>query len=207
MPSYVAKRRAALALLAAIAILNLQPTFAYPTPQGRQQEECTPPPPATKLETFSAQTGVVLIRGFSRIGLIRGKGSVTVAASEFRDASNPKARVTGLSISVRESDTAGREKTSFVDYDEIDSLVKGIDYIARTDRNVTRLTNFEAEYRTKGDFSVATYSTGSGIRLAVSSGICGRVTAHLETTDLNQLKTLIENGRAVIDSALQSANR
>ena len=60
-------------------------------------------------------------------------------------------------------------------------------------QTVTSRANFVAEYRTKGDFSVVTFSAGSGIHLAISTGWCDKVTAHLETTELNQLKTLIQN--------------
>ncbi|MGB7845893.1 MAG: hypothetical protein WBL63_09785 [Candidatus Acidiferrum sp.] len=207
MPSLTRKRFLALALLTAMHILLPQPALSIPLPQGQQQEECIPPPPTTKLESFSVQTGVVLIRGISRIGFIKGKGSVTVAAMELRDSDNPDLRVTGLSITVKESEASGKEKTSYVDYDELDSLLKGIDTISRADRNITRLTDFSAEYRTKGDFSVVTFSTGSGIHLAVSSGSCGKVTAHFETTDLNQLKSLIQDGKAAIDFAPQDANQ
>lgn len=167
--------------------------------RGQEQEECVPAPPATFLERFSAQSGVVLIRGFSKIGSIRGRGSVTVAAIEIRLASNPKIRATGLSFTVSES--SAKEKTSFVDYDEIDSLLEGIEYISGADHNISHLANFIANFKTKGEFSVATYGTGSGIHLAVSSGTCGRITAHFETTELTQLKSLIENGKAAIDSA------
>ena len=102
---------------------------------------------------------------------------------------------------------AGAWGPGTVDYDEIDSLVKGIDSISKANRNSTPLTNFEAVYETKGALSVFTYSTGSGIHLAVSSGICGKVTARLETSDLNQLQTLIQNAKASIDSAQQSGNQ
>ncbi len=113
---------------------------------GQQTKE--PPPPATKLEEFSAKTGIVVIRGFSTIGEVRGMGSVTITAREFRDASNPKLRQTGLTVEVKESGRLERESTSFVDYDEIDSLLRGIDYISKIERNVTSLKDFEAEYRT-----------------------------------------------------------
>jgi len=201
------KRLTVLAIVAAMQIPNLQLAFACPIPAAQQQEICTPPPPATKLETFSNQTGVVLIRGFSRIGVIKGKGSVTVAVIVFTAADDPKMRVAGLSISVKESDTAGREKISYVDYDEIEALLKGLDSISKADRNSTPLAYFEAEYGTKGGLSVFTYSTGSGIHLGVSSGTCSKVTAHLEITDLNELKNLIQNGKTAIDAALENSNQ
>jgi hypothetical protein len=56
---------------------------------------------------------------------------------------------------------------AYVDYDEIDSLLKGIDSMSMADRNSIPLTNFEAVYETKGALSVFTYSTGNGIHLAV----------------------------------------
>src|SRR5258708_39643264 len=115
---------------------------------GQQTKEA--PAPATKLEEFSAKTGIVVIRGFSTIGEVRGMGSVTVTAREFRDASNPKLRQTGLTVEIKEACRLERESISFVDYDEIDSLLRGIDYISKIERNGTSLKDLEAEYTTTG---------------------------------------------------------
>jgi hypothetical protein len=41
-----------------------------------------PTPPGTKIEAFSSITGIVMIRGFSTIGRVRGQGVVTVDARE-----------------------------------------------------------------------------------------------------------------------------
>jgi hypothetical protein len=176
--------------------------------QGQQQKESPAAPPATKLEAFSAKTGVVLIRGYSPIASINGLGSVSIDAREFRDAGNPKLRVTGLSIEVKESGRLERESTSFVDYDEIDSLLQGIEYISKIDRNITPMKSFEAEYKTKGDFSITTFSEHNGdIGVAVSSGRFGKVSAYLKLSDLAKLGTLIQAGKTVIDSAMQSAKQ
>src|SRR5229473_4307162 len=167
---------------------------------GQQTKE--PLPPATKLEEFSAKTGIVVIRGFSTIGEVRGMGSVTVTAREFRDASNPKLRQTGLTVEVKESGRLERESISFVDYDEIDSLLRGIDYISKIERNVTSLKDFEAEYKTKGDFGITTFNEHNGsIGVAVSSGRFGKASAYLKLSDLPQLRTYIVNAKTIIDSA------
>ncbi len=168
--------------------------------RGQQTKE--PPPPATKLEEFSAKTGIVVIRGFETIGEVRGMGSVTITAREFRDASNPKLKQTGLTVELKESGRLERESISFVDYDEIDSLLRGIDYISKIERNVTSLKNFEAEYRTKGDFAITTLNERNGsIGVAVSSGRFSKVSAYLKLSDLPQLRTYIVNAKAIIDSA------
>jgi hypothetical protein len=86
-------------LLVTFSILMMSYAMAAAQEQGEQ-----PKPPATKLEAFQARTGVVLIRGYTKIGTIRGTGStVTVDAREFRDASNPTSRATGIAIEVRET--------------------------------------------------------------------------------------------------------
>jgi len=174
--------------------------------QGPQQKDSQAAPPATKLEAFSAKTGTVIVRGYTTVGVVNGMGTVTIDAREFRDAGT-KLRVTGLSIEVKESGRLERESTSFVDYDEIDSLLQGIDYISKIDQNVTPMKSFEAEYKTKGDFSVTTFSSRGGISVAVSSGRFGKVSAYLKISDLSQLRTLLQNGKAAIDSATQSAKQ
>jgi hypothetical protein len=95
-----------------------------------------------------------------------------------------------------------RESLSFVDYDEIESLLRGIDYISKIERNVTSLKDFEAEYRTKGDFAITTFNEHNGsIGVAVSSGRFGKVSAYLKLSDLPQLRTFIVNAKSAIDSA------
>src|SRR5258708_17514848 len=79
---------------------------------GQQTKEA--PAPATKLEEFSAKTGIVVIRGFSTIGEVRGMGSVTVTEREFRDASNPKLRQTGLPLEIKRTSRRARAGFSFV---------------------------------------------------------------------------------------------
>src|ERR1700722_15709132 len=107
--------------------------------QAQQSKDTTPP--ATKLEAFSAKTGVVIIRGFTTVGTLPGLGSVSIDAREFRDAAT-KSKVTGLSFEVKESGRFEKENTSFVDYDEIDSLIQGIDYISRINSSVTPMKSF-----------------------------------------------------------------
>src|SRR5260370_8287983 len=102
---------------------------------GQQTKE--PLPPATKLEEFSAKTGIVVIRGFSTIGEVRGMGSVTVTAREFRDASNPKLRQTGFTGEVKESCRLERENIPFVNYDEIVFLPPPTTQLSKIDQHVT----------------------------------------------------------------------
>ena len=150
--------------------------------------------PATKLEAFQARTGVVLIRGFSIIGTISSRfGELTVDAREFRDGSNPNSpRTTGVSITVKESGQLERESTSYIDNDEVGSLIKGIEYITHITKDATKLDLFEADYPTKGDLRVTVFNNDKGeVSAAVSRGQIGRTTAYLKFSDLDKLRELI----------------
>lgn len=163
------------------------------------QEQEQPPKPSTKIEAFQAKTGVVIIRGFTTIGSIQGlAGSVTVDAREFRDGSNPNSRVTGIGISVTEAKRPESESTSFIDADEVDSLLQGLDYISKADKDITSFETFEAEYRTKGDFRLVVFNSRITGRLSVtiSSGRLRRTTVYANLAQLLELRQLIVTAKS-----------
>lgn len=172
---------------------------------AQEQPDATQPPLATKLEAFSARTGIVLIKGFSTLGTVNGMGSVSIDAREFRDASNPKSAQYGVTFEVKESSRLEREHTSFIDEDEIDSLIRGLDYISKIKANVTTFRDFEAQYTTKGDLSITVFSgRGGEINLAVSSGRIVKTTAYLKLADAEQIRSLLSEAKKVIAAAKQS---
>lgn len=177
-------------------------TFANAQDQGQQAIDIAKP--TTKNEAFSAKTGVVMIKGMSTIGTIGGIGKLVIDVREFRDASAPKSAQYGLAMEVKESGRLERENRSFIDEDEIESLIRGLEYISKIDSSVTSLSGFEAQYRTKGDFSITTYSDRSGgIGLAVSSGRIGKTTAFLKLSDAEVIKSHLIAAQKVIASAKQ----
>src|SRR5207249_1034942 len=89
-----------------------------------------PTEPRTKLETFQAKTGAVLIKNFSEIGSVYPGGVVYVTSYEFVDAQTGTKEY-GIGIKVEEVGSLGRNDRAYVDYDEIDSLLAGIDYIMK----------------------------------------------------------------------------
>ena len=165
---------------------------------AQEQADAAKVPPATKLEAFSARTGIVLVKGFTNLGTVNGMGRVSIDVREFRDASNPKSAQYGVAFEVKESGRLER----YIDEDEIDSLIRGLDYISKIDRSVTTFGNFEAQYRTKGDLSLVVFSgSGGEISLAVSSGRIGRTRAFLKLADTEQIRTLLGEAKKAIASA------
>ena len=160
--------------------------------------------PRTKLEAFEARTGVVIIKGYSRIGTASGLegGSVEIETREFRDDTGAKEY--GIAVEVREEGMPERRRTALVDYDELDSLLRGLDYLGKIDSSATNLNRFEAEYRTKGELSVSAFSTrGGAVTLAVSSGQFRRVTSLFRLEDLKAIRGLVIEAKNQLDAIRQ----
>ena len=160
------------------------------------------PTPKTKLEEFSAKTGVVIVRGFEEIGTVSGLmgTSIKVEAKEFVNVSTGKKEY-GITIEVKkENGRYDKESTSYIDYDEISSLISGIDYIAKVNNSATKFSNFQADYNTKGDFKVSTFSMNEKIMVAIASGRIGSVTAYYNISSLPEIRSVIKKAKSKIDA-------
>lgn len=161
----------------------------------------TPPPePKTRLEAFQAKTGSVIIRAYTNVGAIHTpSGILRVVANEFKDATTG-ARISGITINVREATPPERENISYIDYDEIDSLLKGIDYVGKMSRNVVLLSDFEADFRTRGDLEVTTFSRGDQIIGSVVSGDIIQTKVFVSLDELQRLRQLIVEAKTKLDA-------
>jgi hypothetical protein len=161
--------------------------------------------PRTKLEAFQAMKGIVIIKGFSRIGVAAGLDgtSIEVETRELRDAGS-NSKEYGITIEVREAGNAGRRSLSYIDYEELDPLLKGLEYLSKIDNSVTQLTRFEADYRTRGDllFSVSS-GRGGIITMAISSGAFRRATSVFRLEDLKGIRGLIIEAKNQLDAIQQ----
>jgi hypothetical protein len=164
---------------------------------------------STKLQAAGSRTGTILILGFSPIGKINALYGTSVGI-EARELTEPdsQVRVYGLAIHVAEGGTLERQNTSYVDYDEIQPLLKGIDFIGKADKSVTHLKNFQAEYRTRGDLVISTFNSGSGqILAAIKSGEIGGATAYVPVSQLGTLRDFLVKATQVLDSIRSPTGR
>lgn len=156
--------------------------------------------PKTKLEEFQSQKGFVLIKGHTDIGSVSELlGTISVHAMELTRLGSDL-KQSGIVIDVSDSD--GREERSFIDYDEIDSLLKGIDIIIKATSNVTKLKNFEAQYCTNGNLDITTYSGENGkVSASVESGYFRSRVAYISLEKLARFRELIVKAKATLDAA------
>ena len=154
--------------------------------------------PKTKLEQFQAKTGSVIIMGFSEVGTVSGKFNTraSVELREFTDASTG-AKQSGVLITIREA-RSERERVSYVDTDEVASLIAGIDYIAKVTRAAS-LPSFQADYRTRGDLDISVYSEAAGtISAAIKTGRIGAATAFVSLKELADFRLLLQKAQAAL---------
>ena len=156
--------------------------------------------PKTKLEAFEALTSTVVLKGYQAIGSVPGDGSVAVECIELTDTSTGK-RQTGLVIEVKGSGKAEAERRVYIDFDEIGPLVQGIDRIFKVTAASTKLANFEASYRTKGDFKVTTFGSADKVEASVKTGSYGGSAARFSTSKLADLRALIAEAKQRLDSS------
>ena len=175
-----------------------------PGPQFRRELACEPFEPRTKLEAVESRYEKILLKGFSSIANLTVRGvMIRLDAVEMKDSASPL-RAMGIVISLRFFPTENQppvDNRSYIDYEEIDSLLKAMESVARVNESVTKLASFEARYRTVGDFEVIVFRQGraSGTAASISSGICNKVTALLTLDELETLRAHIVEAKARLD--------
>jgi hypothetical protein len=192
-------------LLLAATLSN--PTFAQRRRyESNLRQPCESEVPLTALEEFDGRMQAVIVRGSTQImTLTTRNGTARVDAIELRDESNGT-RATGVVIELRDSSRQDAtrpadESRSYIDYQEIDRVIKAWDQVARTDDTVTKLNNFESRYRTRGDLEVAVFrqTPGGSIAAALSGGICNRVRIFLSLDELIKLRHMIVQAKERLD--------
>ena len=167
---------------------------------------CESDVPLTTLEEFAWRSQTVLVTGSTHVETLLGRnGSARVDAIELRDESNG-ARASGVVLRLRDTarETTNRtdeDSRAYIDYDEIDRVIKAWDQVARTDDTITKLNNFESHYRTKGDIEIAAFrqTPGGAIAASVSTGSCDRVRILLSLDELVKLRHMVAQAKQRLD--------
>ncbi|MCA1558018.1 MAG: hypothetical protein LC731_05700 [Acidobacteria bacterium] len=170
----------------------------------------TPPPvpppfePLTKLEALDTQVGSVLVKNYTYIGSVSGfsGGIVMVTSYEFVDPQTGRKEY-GIGVELRETGRTEREARTYIDYDEIDALVRAMDYISKIERS-SSMENFEAQYRSRGELSVSTFLRPNGaLGAEIAIGIYRRANINISLGRLVDFRKLISDGKLALDKIKQ----
>jgi hypothetical protein len=156
--------------------------------------------PATKLEAFETNTDTVIIKATAPIGTVPAHGGeVSVRCREITDAGTGH-RESGIVMDIELG--GATEAGLLIDYDELDSLLDGMEYLGKLDWSVTSLPDFQAVYTTKGGFRAGARGsrrTGN-IEFDVRNTRVNSPRLPLSRDQLGQLRSLVEQAKTKLDS-------
>ena len=174
---------------------------------AQRRWERVPPPrdpqfyvPRNKLEEFEGRMATILIKGRTYVATLRAQnGYARVEATEIRDTANSN-RVTGVVITIVADGGPPGEIRSLIDYEEIDALIKAFDTIAKSDDSITKLTHFEARYRSAGDFEIMVFKqVAGGVAASVEGGFFDRSRLLMTLDDFVKLRWMIAQAKERLD--------
>jgi hypothetical protein len=156
----------------------------------------------TSLGQFVARTGVVIVRGYAPIGeTTAGPVEISVRCKETTDVGSGE-KAYGLAFEIT-GNASPRDRT-LVDDDEIDALLDALNYVIKsnyevTNDKVTTLTSFEASYTTKAGLRVMANSVRKegGVQYFIQS--CNSPRIPLSGVEMTQLYNLISQARKNLD--------
>jgi hypothetical protein len=196
---YVRRIIALFAFLLTVCVVSVA---QQPGPEFWRKLSCQPFEPRTKLEALEMKFDAVVLRGFAPITTVEIRG-VRIDAVEMRVLGGPgrsKGFIIALPQQANSPETRIADNRAFVDYEEIDPLLRAIDVLSAMDENSTKLVNFEAHYRTHGDLEVKVFrQTRSGNAITLQTGICNLTTEALTLDEFAKLKAMIQEVKTRLD--------
>lgn len=169
---------------------------ARPTPTPDPYDEYL-----TKMELLLEKTGAVVVKGSTVVGTVNGlRGTASFTSWEMLDTQTNRAEY-GISIVIADPGRPDSAEVAYVDYDELEPLIKGVEHLIRLENSATRLARFEAQYKTLGGLAIFRFNTPGGYGTAVSvEGVRGPRLV-LRPTGLVEFRDMLESAKAVIDEA------
>lgn len=180
-----------------ILVLCLAMMIAYGQTLAQVEDADEEKELATKLESFLAERGKLIVKEFYTLGEVRGsyQTSVKLSAVVLYTPGEEDERVRGLRFTVEGGGTLKRSNISFLDLEEIEGLSKAIDYVISLSEKweAVQKDYTEVEFSTEGDLTIGFYQRGIKQKAFMSSGRIGRVMVHFSKVEkLHSIKVMAD---------------
>ena len=186
----------------ALAVVSSQPARASAQMRGARQVAFPVDPfITTRIESVLATANVMLAADYYRIDMRFGP-SVRIDAIVV-DTLDPRTRVKGLRVQVRDPENRNRQEgTSFIDIEELAVLSRGVNSMAELaarwthdDRQAT-----ESSFTTAGGFRLAIRQSARVPRAYLSTGLFEPVITSIDVAELPTLKQAFDQALALLNS-------
>jgi hypothetical protein len=151
----------------------------------------------TEIGLFESQTGVVIVKGFGQVGSVATGGAVISVRCKESSSAASGHKDYGIALVIEANQW---REFAIVDYDELDSLLNGMDFLGKMTYNVSSLPGFEASFTTKSGLQLIAHGDKQqgGIRMFLQYNDGPRFP--LASDQWIQLAKLIEQAKATLDS-------
>lgn len=153
-------------------------------------------PPPTEIQNFELQSDTVMVKGFGEMGSVAIDGGVVAVRVKESDNVMAGSKMYGISVALE----ANQSRDVFViDYDEMEALIRGLDFLGKISYDVTTMPAFDASFSTRSGLRIAAYSERreGGIQLYFQFGDVARIPVTPE--QFLQFKNLIEQAKKSLD--------
>ncbi len=191
-------KKACVILVLCLAMMVVQEQILAQVEDVSKEKEST-----TKLELFLAEKGKLIVKDFYTLGKVVGsyQTSAKLDAAVLYTPGEEVEKIRGLRFIVEGGGRLDRSSTSFLDLEEIEGLLKAVDYMISLAKEweAVQKDYTEVEFSTQGDFCIGFYQRGIKQKAFLSSGRIGRVVVHFSKMEkLNSIKVLADKGLKVL---------
>jgi hypothetical protein len=151
----------------------------------------------TEIGIFESQTGVVIVKGVGQVGSVSTGGTVISVRCKESTSAATGHKDYGIAVEIEVNQW---RRLAIVDYDELDPLLNGMDYLGKITYNVTSLPGFEATFTTKSGLELIAFGNKQqgGIRTFLQYDDGPRIP--LASDQWTQLANLIAQAKMSLDS-------
>ena len=172
-----------------------------------QDKPNTPAKPEakTKIELFQSRKGGVVIKSFEKVfdfpdyitlgGKVQkfdDKGGGVAEVWELIDGTSG-AKVYGIKI---ELEGDNRSDTVFLDADEVDAVLKGVDYILGYQADKTKYKDWQVDFKSKAGFKISAFSSRK--RTVMYAVQAGTVTHIFPKAEIETLKKAFTKAKELL---------
>jgi hypothetical protein len=157
--------------------------------------------PRTYFETVNATPDTLLIKGSSVIGTVSGTYPVEIRAERV---TNPQTTNTVYAVSLRTKFDQNATQVDYIDYDELDALIRSVQYIGQATSAVTPMDNFETVFRTRSGLSIAKVGRGNKVVIAMTPGYVNAARNPMPSFVLDELGRDLTAAKTKIDAVIAS---
>ena len=169
----------------------------------------------TRLEALELSKNTIILKGYTEVGKVDGEegSSITISAVEMKD-SKIGSREMGIAIQASGGGERERAAISYIDFEEIAPLLSAIDTLSKPDPNATRLSAYEAQYRTHSNLEFLSFDNNNqrmisvrAVQVIFPSGEVIWSTAHFRLATLASIRKQISDAKELLDKLKEETTK